>query len=80
MFEKLELIKKARLNDPRKSLKWKDYVVGNPLDTNLRLRRLQEAFRQHGPRGLLELFFEPNICDEIILSLTEFLIEEETCD
>jgi hypothetical protein len=71
MFAKLGLIKKAQANDPRKCLKWKDYIIGDRLDMTFKLRTLQEAFKHKGPIGLLEMFFEPEECDQIILSLTE---------
>ena len=69
MFEKLGLIKKAQANDPRKCLKWKDYNIGNQLDMAFKLRAFQEAFKQKGPIGVIEMLFEPDDCDEIVLSL-----------
>jgi len=72
MFEKVGLIKKSRPNDLRKSLKWKDYTIGDALDINLRWRWLQKTFIEKGPRGLLTVFFEPDMCDQIILSLMDF--------
>jgi hypothetical protein len=72
MFEKLSLMKRAQRDDSRVLLKWKDYVVGDALEMNLRFRKLQEAFERGGPRGLLAEFFEPDDCDQIVLSLTKF--------
>jgi hypothetical protein len=72
MFEKLGLIKKTQPNDPRKCLKWKDYIIGERLDMTFKLRRWQELFKQKGPIGLIEMFFEPEECDRIVLSLQEF--------
>lgn len=69
MFEKLGLIKKTQINDPRKCLKWKDYIIGGHLDMTVKLRTLQDVFRQKGPLGLIEMFFEPEECDQIALSL-----------
>ena len=72
MFEKLGLIKKTKANDPRKCLKWKDYIVGDYLDISIKLRKSQDAFKLKGPKGLIEMFFEPETCDQIVLSLKEF--------
>lgn len=74
MFEKLSLVKRAQLDDSRVLLKWKDFLVGDALEISLRFRKLREAFERGGPKGLLGEFFEPDACDQICLSLTNFTV------
>ena len=72
LFEKLGLIQRSRPNNRPYPL-WSDCIIGDNLEMQFKWRTINEVFKVRGPRGLLDLHFEPMEADPIIMSLHSYL-------